>query len=888
MWWYDAYESYEGFLYLFGKVFDKSLNAYVSCCVIVENIQREIYILPRKYQKLLNINNVRNYHMETCQRKYAFNRSGVPREAEYIKLNYPYTDYRFPQEAMGSTFSNMFGSTVSPLEGFLIQKKIMGPCWLEFNNLKTSQGNSWCLFETRIESPNNCLVVESDKEKLETPPLNTLALSIQTKFNYSTKNTEIITISGFYCKNANINGQDTTTLSPFERFSVTRPISSLSPSSQRTVINPEVDFTITQEISEELMLYTFLAKLQTFDPDIIIGHEFSTIGLSILLRRMKSLKIKGWSRIGRRRLITWPKSLSESFDMDTTTYQEKLAICGRLVCDTFLASQDLVSCKSYSLQDMALSELGMPRKEITSEMMDTFEEQGIISTELARYVSFDAYLTMSIAVKLKILPLTLQLSNLAGNLWARCMYGARSERNEYLLLHSFYNEGYICPDRPAWKAKFKEPLFIDENLQLDCSRKEKDKTNPASYVGGLVLDPKAGLYDDYVLLLDFNSLYPSIIQEYNVCFTTMKQDSIDSVDYNAQGIPSTPSPDVTEGILPKLVGIFVNRRKQVKNLMKNPHLSTNAMSQYNIEQMALKLTANSMYGCLGSPTSRFYARQLAMYITSKGRNILRSAVDTTEQLGYDVIYGDTDSIMVNTQTNMFTEAKQISEKVKGVVNQKYKLLEIGVDGYFKRTLLLKKKKYAMLSVKEGPDGVELTETVEVKGLDLVRRDWCDLSRTVSENVLTKILFDKKSFDIHEYLRNISEKIYNAEYSVDDFIIRKQLNKPLEEYNNEKTLDHVSVAKDMRRARKPVKAGDVIAYIMCKSDVPSDGNTKACIPEEVKNGNAKINIEWYICKQILPPILRLCVVIDDINMDTISRCFGKIILSFRLIEYINPF
>ncbi|KAI8094416.1 POL1-like protein, partial [Thamnidium elegans] len=93
---------------------------------------------------------------------------------------------------------------------------------------------------------------------------------------------------------------------------------------------------------------------------------------------------------------------------------------------------------------------------------------------------------------------------------------------------------------------------------------------------------------------------------------------------------------------------------------------------YNIEQMALKLTTNSIYGCLGSPTSRFYARQLAMYITSKGRNILRSAVDTTEQLGYDVTYGNTDPIMVNTQTKMFAETKQISEKV-----------EIGVNGHFK-------------------------------------------------------------------------------------------------------------------------------------------------------------------------------------------------------------
>lgn len=139
-----------------------------------------------------------------------------------------------------------------------------------------------------------------------------------------------------------------------------------------------------------------------------------------------------------------------------------------------------------------------------------------------------------------------------------------------------------------------------------------------------------------------------------------------------------------------------------------------------------------MYGCLGSSTSRFYARHIAMYITSKGRNILQSTVDTTEKLGYEVVYGDTDSIMVNTKTKTFGEAKQAAEQVKKAVNCKYKLLEIGVDGYFKSTLLLKKKKYAMLSVKEGPNELELTEKIEFKGLDLVRRDWCDLSRSISE------------------------------------------------------------------------------------------------------------------------------------------------------------
>jgi DNA polymerase alpha subunit A len=147
--------------------------------------------------------------------------------------------------------------------------------------------------------------------------------------------------------------------------------------------------------------------------------------------------------------------------------------------------------------------------------------------------------------------------------------------------------------------------------------------------------------------------------------------------------------------------------------------------------MALKLTANSMYGCLGSPISRFYARPLAMLITSKGREILQSTVDLVESLGHDVIYGDTDSIMINTNQSKLSKVKKLGEKVKKKVNRRYKYLKLDVDGYFRHTLLQKKKKYAALLVKATSDG-SLEEFIEVKGLDLVRRDWCDLSHSISE------------------------------------------------------------------------------------------------------------------------------------------------------------
>merc|ERR1711976_803285 len=109
--------------------------------------------------------------------------------------------------------------------------------------------------------------------------------------------------------------------------------------------------------------------------------------------------------------------------------------------------------------------------------------------------------------------------------------------------------------------------------------------------------------------------------------------------------------------------------------MKDPNLSTDLRLQYNIRQMALKLTANSMYGCLGFSFSRFYAKPLAALITSKGREILLKTKDLVQNMNLDVIYGDTDSIMINTNCTDMDMTFKLGNKVKSEVNKLYKLLE---------------------------------------------------------------------------------------------------------------------------------------------------------------------------------------------------------------------
>ena len=310
--------------------------------------------------------------------------------------------------------------------------------------------------------------------------------------------------------------------------------------------------------------------------------------------------------------------------------------------------------------------------------------------------------------------------------------------------------------------------------------------------------------------------------------------------------------------------------------------------------MALKLTANSMYGCLGFSHSRFFAQPIAALITAMGRETLQRTVNIAQDsVGLDVIYGDTDSIMINTRISgkemeRLQEVYDFGAKVKREVNRLYKTLELEIDGVFRSMLLLKKKKYAAVTISTLPDGT-MSLGKEMKGLDLVRRDWCIESKDTGRYVLDQILSGNEREEvvskIHAHLEEIAKKMRNNDLPLDKYVITKGLSKHPDQYPDGKSQPHVQVAKMMLRANRPVNIGDHIPYIVTetlesddvlKTDAKkSSAATRARHPEEIQRsgGMLKPDIEWYLSQQILPPISRLCETIDGTSQSIIAEKLG---------------
>ncbi|CAG9766551.1 unnamed protein product [Ceutorhynchus assimilis] len=872
--WWDAFEDAEkqkGKVFLFGKTYCRKSKSYLSCCVAVENLSSQVFVLPRPfmlddsgkptekpvtYQELYkeftslvaDKMNIQNYKARLCQKKYAFDPT-VPAESDYMEVRFPANGPRiFPESIKGcpKTFSKIFGAFSSTLERFLLEAKLKGPCWLDIKNpIFNNHPMTWCKIEVKCASIRDVVKVA---ENLPPPPLTVATINFRHHINLGTNQQEILMVSCVTQTSYAVDKKAPRQVFDQHFCVFTGPSKQPLPLNIHAQLQNYKGTRVQKMDSEKALLNYFIIQFAKIDPDLIVGHDLVGLQIDILANRLIKRDVSTFSKLSRVKRAEKGRLVQDLFT-------------GRLVADLKISAKELIKSRTYDLPTLCQQVLKLREDQITDlepdEVVRMYENTEDIF-KLIEYTMQDTAYMLKILYDLNIIPLALQITNIAGNIMSKTLMGGRSERNEYLLMHAFQEKDYIVPEK-----KFKRRRNNNDSQQVA-------KKKPA-YAGGLVLEPKIGFYDKLLLLMDFNSLYPSIIQEYNICFTTLPTTDED----NNLVLPDKNLPP---GILPVEIKKLVDSRKQVKKLMATPDLSPDMWMQYNIRQMALKLTANSMYGCLGFANSRFYAKNLAALVTQKGREILTNTKDLVEKMMFEVVYGDTDSIMINTNLLDYDQVLKIGNKIKQEVNKYYKMVELDVDGIFKYLLLLKKKKYAAVTLKRTNDG-QLQEEKEYKGLDIVRRDWSRISSEAGKQVLEYILSDQtedeRLINIQNYLRKLREDLEEGRMPIQLLEITKQLAKDPKEYPNKDNFAHVLVAlRYNQEHRGHLRVGDAVCYVICEDGTNNSATKRGYHPEELKiKEHLKIDVKYYLSQQIHPVVARLIDPLEGIDADVIAECLG---------------
>lgn len=908
-------------LMLYGKVMEPDGETSQSCCIVLGDMNRNIFIRPREtpppcqgaptddpdwlriagevsdeLSELRRRLGIKKWMYRPVQRGFALDIPGIPKSESslFVKCVYSCQFPPVPASTAGKTFSHIFGADTSLTELFLVKRKVMGPTWLVVTNARPvpSGGSriSHCRHEYVVKGLENIRKLDRDQENPPPPPLTALAMSCQltfTEVDAHLKRNEVFIIAAAWTPIRDIEATgDYTETADHESFVGICCPSHMPMWPRDYEIQLRSHASVALFDTESALLNGFMDLIHRVDPDILVGHGFIGSALNVIGSRLRDLHSPAWHKMSRLRRSTTALhqrlNAADACRSRTATWDPRISrflTVGRILCDTELQSRDLLRSRATFDLPSLMSAL-LPTKPCPTLLPPGSVKQCLGSPSQLKAAAVNCELvalrSFQLMAKLQILPLTRELAILAGHLWSRSLLNLRAERNEYLLLHRFHQHKLIKPERPANVRKH----YLDTGLQDDVEDDNEQGAQPSGsrkkkggYAGGLVLEPRAGLYDRFVLLLDFNSLYPSIIQEYNICFTTTAAATDDSSE--AQVVSTKP------GLLPSVLRGLVERRRQVKAAMKRA--DPKARASMEIRQLALKLTANSIYGCLGFSQSRFYARPVAALITLKGREALESTRHRVEtELRLDVVYGDTDSIMVDTGLRddgtvaHYQKALEMGNQIKRLINVPGSHLELELDGVFSRLLLLKKKKYACVKV---IDYAQRKFESECKGLDIVRRDWCGLTKRLGDQILALLFNPQFSVDavvesLHDLLRKANDDLDAKRIALTEFIITKGLNKMPKQYADAKSQPHVQVAQRLLNKGRAIHPGTEIQFVICKSPTGSNAVAeKAFTLEEVTEQGLEIDIAWYKTTQLLPPIARLCQHVEGTDMQHLSQCFG---------------
>jgi len=602
---------------------------------------------------------------------------------------------------------------------------------------------------------------------------------------------------------------------------------------------------------EEDLLLAWSSFVRESDPDIFTGYNIQNFDFPYLVGRAHALKIGNkFAELGKlkKKVAKISKSTFSSSAYGTRENQE-IELEGRVVMDMILYMYRNHKMSSYSLNAVSSEFLGQQKEDvhhsIISDLQNGTPED---RRRLAVYCLKDAYLPQQLMDKLFVLFNYVEMARVTG-VPIPFLF---SRGQQIKVLSMIYR-----------KAK-------DHNMIIPVYRRMGggDENGDVGYEGATVIEPIKGFYDEPIATLDFASLYPSIMMAHNLCYTTLlKKEDLPALEENVD-YKKSPTGDhfisssKQKGILPTILEELLSARKRAKKDMKN---ATDPLVQavMNGRQLALKISANSVYGFTGATVGSLPCLAISASVTSYGRDMINQTKEGVESTftianGYPadakVIYGDTDSVMVKFGVKTVKEAMDLGLQAANELTKSLfvKPIALEFEKIYYPYLLMNKKRYAGMYW-TNPDKYD---KMDCKGIETVRRDNCGLVRTVIGTCLRKILIDHSVDDAVAYTKETIAALLQNKVDISLLIITKSLSGKSEDYANKQA--HVELAKRMRErdAGSAPVVGDRVPYVIIQKAKNTPAYLKSEDPIYVLENNIPIDFQYYLHQQLSKPLLRI--------------------------------
>lgn len=514
---------------------------------------------------------------------------------------------------------------------------------------------------------------------------------------------------------------------------------------------------------ERRILREFVNEVRKLDPDVITGYNINNFDLQVLYDRSNLLFMDQNS--GKKfqpgdAMSFGRDGLGMSRRENRTTGFITWDVKGRLLLDAWLSVKKELRPKREGLGYVSAMLFNDTKDSIDATRID--EEWASRREDVIRYCLKDADLALRILIHPRINTIN-KLMDVAipAKLPVKEVSGGQNRMIESLLV------------RMVDRANVAVPMASGE--QYD-------------YEGGFVYDTKPGLWE-WVIGLDFSSMYPSQIIKHNICFTTLTKNKDEAGHTSPIGAMFLPK-EKRYGIVPQMVEGLLNSRKEAKKLMKDARAAGNAdmADYYNRLQNAIKVLANATYGYFGARFCRWpYNRYIAPSITSWARDEIRTVVGTLESRGYTVIAGDTDSVFFTSKQHRDLE----SCKLLGfMVQQEFSAgnMHLELEKIMERFFAHAKKRYFGKIVWPEP-------TLLVRGYEPRRTDSFDLQSETMTKVF-QIVLDGKPDEAVKFSKDTIDKTLRGNIDLSKLVISKSVSE-FTSYDNPDSLVHVNVAKRLQ-------------------------------------------------------------------------------------------